>query len=278
MLKTHYQSSASYRTYGSMRLPFLGQTVKAGQCVSPRAILTKDSASYMVHRSVPPNMESVYADMYSGATSPARHRAAPVSMSSSAEYATRFKSRPTTTPKVVGFDPSTVVPREKSGIRGVNGFFPPVKLRGAGFRSRGHYETQSQPGGLELIPVMSPDPSEIRPKTEQSPRPELKTEVSSIIFTGGRSRSVSSKPRTKMDTVQQMKMMHHVHNPDYISCPLEVEQDETLDDLSYLPKPRKQLIPTKDVPFVYRYKVKKNMNKLNHMMASRAPVFPEHIW
>ena len=42
------------------------------------------------------------------------------------------------------------------------------------------------------------------------------------------------------------------------------------DDLSYLPPP-KRILPKRDVPWVFRYKVKRNMNELSKIMASKPP-------
>lgn len=47
--------------------------------------------------------------------------------SSSSEFAKRFMTRPTTQPKVVEFNVSKMSAQKRR--RGINGFFPPVKLR-----------------------------------------------------------------------------------------------------------------------------------------------------
>ena len=43
------------------------------------------------------------------------------------------------------------------------------------------------------------------------------------------------------------------------------------DDLSYLPPP-KRILPKRDVPWVFRYKVKRNMNELSKIMASKPQI------
>jgi hypothetical protein len=44
-------------------------------------------------------------------------------------------------------------------------------------------------------------------------------------------------------------------------------------DLSYLPRP-KNFVARRDVPWIYRYKVKKNMNQLSKIMASKSDYCP----
>ncbi|KAK2190255.1 hypothetical protein NP493_85g05049 [Ridgeia piscesae] len=51
-----------------------------------------------------------------------------------------------------------------------------------------------------------------------------------------------------------------------------INRSDTCDDLSFLPRPK--MIVSRDNPWVFRYKVKKNMNELSKIMASRPPPPP----
>lgn len=58
--------------------------------------------------------------------------------------------------------------------------------------------------------------------------------------------------------------------PEGIVYPNIVNETIDYDDLSMLPPP-KRIMPRKEVPWVFRYKVKRNMNDLAKIMASKTP-------
>lgn len=65
----------------------------------------------------------------------------------------------------------------------------------------------------------------------------------------------------------------HFCLPDYMETPIlypNVASDRAADynDLTCLPPPKK-ILPRKDAPWVYRFKVKRNMNALSRIMASK---------
>ena len=49
-----------------------------------------------------------------------------------------------------------------------------------------------------------------------------------------------------------------------------MQDGDNFEDLTNLPKP-KMLVSRGELPWVYRYKVKKSMNELSKIMASKAP-------
>jgi len=85
-----------------------------------------------------------------------------------------------------------------------------------------------------------------------------------------RTRSVCSRAMGPMgnsrmtpDTIRTSNSM-----PDGIVYPNIISENMDYDDLSYLPPP-KRILPRREVPWVFRYKVKRNMNELAKIMASK---------
>lgn len=58
-----------------------------------------------------------------------------------------------------------------------------------------------------------------------------------------------------------------------IIYPNIISEDVDYDDLSLLPPP-KRILPRRELPWVFRYKVKRNMNELAKIMASRPSPTP----
>lgn len=115
-------------------------------------------------------------------------------------------------------------------------------------------------------PTPGPTP---RPQTEHG---KTMTDASSIIF------STRSKTNlSKHNTDSEMKRQYSVHNPQTLSFPYQVKDHDSINDLCELPKPKKKLVCNKDTPWVYRYKVKKNMNRLAKIMASKTPYLTENL-
>ena len=87
----------------------------------------------LIYRSIPPNPQNyTLSDMLgAGITppNPVKSKQLGLSGSSSSDFARRFKSRPTTQPKVIDFSAGRISSEKRR--RGINGFFPPVKLRGS---------------------------------------------------------------------------------------------------------------------------------------------------
>lgn len=86
----------------------------------------------MIYRSIPPKVQNfTLSDMLdTGLTPNVNFKAKKpkgAAFTSSSEFAKRFLSRPTTQPKVIEFNVGTVKADKRR--RGINGFFPPVKLR-----------------------------------------------------------------------------------------------------------------------------------------------------
>lgn len=96
---------------------------------------------------------------------------------------------------------------------------------------------------LQLVPTSY---SEVRPKSE--------------------SRSISRSSRHSHRSVRKTpESVRTAPPPDNVIIYPETFE---FDDLSYLPRPKKYL-PKRDLPWVFRYKVKRNMNELSKIMASK---------
>ncbi len=90
-----------------------------------------NNESPIFYQSVPPRTGPAYSlpEMFSPTSR--HHRDHPFD---SPAYSSHSKGRTTTRPNVIGLDPRKVLPSgrtRRSHSRGVNGFFPPVKLRGS---------------------------------------------------------------------------------------------------------------------------------------------------
>ncbi|XP_067671091.1 uncharacterized protein [Haliotis asinina] len=259
-------------------------------------MVSRTSAQSLIYRSVPPRpLSYTFTDILE--TYPtqgkSRSKTAPVSTNAPEEYAQRFKSRPTTRPKVVEFDGNAF----KLGLkkRGVTGFLPSVKLR---------VIPPSQPRAknvelpeLQLEPAMS---SSTRQKSTSG-------RLSSRSNRSSRTRKSSTRARDKLSGVERetewgikvdvkspdpgvrfpepgvrfpekfsmanSSYHDHIGLPDYMETPIVYsnvmsERAADYNDLTSLPPPKK-ILPKKDAPWVYRFKVKRNMNALSRIMASK---------
>ncbi|XP_064619957.1 uncharacterized protein LOC135483215 isoform X2 [Lineus longissimus] len=232
-----------------------------------------------IYRSIPanPRDDSLY-DLYARTVmnlSPQPYTrnqaAAPIS---SMEYAKRINARPTTTPKVVGFDSGSLRPQPLK--RGIEGFFPSVKLSGSA------KSTTTTGSKTPLTPTIQ-SPASL--SFEIAPSPEL-----TAHYYRNKTRRKSSKSNTSFASLDKVDRSI----PDIALAPtsLSTEPDTCIrrypyytqtypnvlpkednkpvgGDLSYLPRP-KNFLARRDVPWIYRYKVKKNMNQLSKIMASKS--------
>ena len=92
-----------------------------------RALVANQSLMFH-YKSVPPRTGPAYSlpEMFSPSSRQTSFH--------SPTYSSHSKGRTSTKPNVVGLDPKQVIPsgrNRRSHSRGVNGFFPPVKLRGS---------------------------------------------------------------------------------------------------------------------------------------------------
>ncbi|XP_076458194.1 uncharacterized protein LOC143291935 [Babylonia areolata] len=83
---------------------------------------------------------------------------------------------------------------------------------------------------------------------------------------------LSSSKLSTLDT-QTFAADHHHHHPqalggEYPGYAQALAHSENYDDLSELPKP-KRIQPRRDLPWVFRFKVKKELNALSKIMASK---------
>ncbi|CAH1773603.1 unnamed protein product [Owenia fusiformis] len=209
-------------------------------------------------------------------------------LSASEEFATKFRQRPTTQPRVIGFDNLSMRPPEKVLVRGVYGFFPPVKLRnGSGtssktsLSSRRSQDIQLEGPSMELVPQ----------ETQSLPAPSVASRSKS-----GKSRKSSKSADaglTHEPTVVSPRMRDNEDDKDNKEpaqssiphLPPTPAADQTakrvypnivdpvnkpFSDLSFLPRPKK-MTNRNNSPWVYRFKIKKGMNQLTKLMSSKTP-------
>ncbi|XP_053392383.1 uncharacterized protein LOC128555048 [Mercenaria mercenaria] len=211
------------------------------------------SSKNLIYRSIPPKPHTfTLSDMlepnFTHQMGAPHNKKLGLTGSSSSEFAKRFMSRPTTQPKVVEFNVKKMGAQKR---RGINGFFPPVKLRGSAKADKSVPTVAfsepppppSEPSPLQLVPTAY---SEVRPKSESR----------SISRSSRHShRSIRKTPESVRTAPPQENMTIYPETFEF-------------DDLSYLPRPKKYL-PKRDLPWVFRYKVKRNMNELSKIMASK---------
>lgn len=218
-----------------------------------RRITIPGKSQQLIYRSIPPKVQNfTFSDMLDTGITPNLKAKKPkgASFTSSSEFAKRFMSRPTTQPKVIEFNAGTVKADKRR--RGINGFFPPVKLRISARKeprkkmSVTPEPTQQTPARLQLIPTSY---SEVRPRSSKS------RSISRASRSSVHSRKTPDSIRTAPPGIETLAIY-----PETFDC----------DDFSFLPPP-KRILPKRDVPWVYRYKVKRNMNELSKIMASKPP-------
>ena len=92
----------------------------------------RDTSKSLIYRSIPPKPHTfTLSDMiepnFTHQMGAPQGKKLGLTGSSSSEFAKRFMTRPSTQPRVVEFNVSKMGSQKKR--RGINGFFPPVKLR-----------------------------------------------------------------------------------------------------------------------------------------------------
>lgn len=205
----------------------------------------------LIYRSIPPKPHTfTLSDMIEpnfGQLGGIHNKKLGLTGSSSSEFAKRFMSRPTTQPKVVDFKVSKMSAKR----RGINGFFPPVKLRCS---AKAHEKS---------TPVPASEPTPVTP--ERNPLQLIPTSYSEVQPKSA-SRSMSCSSRHSTRSVRKTPESVRTAPPQENG----VVYPETFDfdDISLLPRPKK-ILPRRDLPWVFRYKVKRNMNELSKIMASK---------
>lgn len=102
-----------------------------------------------------------------------------------------------------------------------------------------------QEGSLQLVPTSY---SEVRPKSA--------------------SRSISRASKTSRHSVR--KTPESVRTAPQPDSNIVYPETFEFDDLSTTSSPKK-VLPKRDLPWVFRYKVKRNMNELSKIMANKNP-------
>ncbi|KAL4239393.1 hypothetical protein ACF0H5_000210 [Mactra antiquata] len=208
----------------------------------------------LIYRSIPPKPHTfTLSDMLEPTTSQkgggVQNKKLGLTGSTSSEFAKRFMTRPTTQPKVVEFSVSKMSAQKRR--RGINGFFPPVKLRYSAKQEKTPPVITEPPPGiternpLQLIPTAY---SEVRPKSASR----------SISRSSRRSQVSQRSVRKTPESVRTAPPSEHIIYPETFE----------FDDLSLIPPPKK-ILPRRDLPWVFRYKVKRNMNELSKILASK---------
>lgn len=261
----HLSNSSANNNATNMKLPPISNGLADGAADTSGAIDARNGdgapiqrthvpgkSQQMIYRSIPPKVQNfTFSDMLDGANTSNSKAKKPKGavITSSSEFAKRFMSRPTTQPKVIDFKPGAVKVDKRR--RGINGFFPPVKLR---LSSKKDFpkeqmtpEPAQVPSRLQLVPTSY---SEVRPKSASKSRSISRASRAS------RASSIYSRPDSIRTAPPGPETL--VVYPETFDC----------DDLSYLPPP-KRILPKRDVPWVFRYKVKRNMNELSKIMASK---------
>lgn len=249
----------STQKLGSVTLPPIN-SVRNNGGTSPgpmNGIFTnRSNAQQLLYRSVPAkNSGESFSDMLSSSSMGKYGRQHLISSNSPMEYAERFKARPMTKPTLVEFATKELdkVKRHSKSMRTsrrqIEGFFPPMKLRRNGKPLTPDMMDTQMATKMELAPTAY---SDIRSKSERG----FMANSPFIRRTPDSCRTVQTFPE------------NNIVYPSVIS-----EQDGEYDDLSMLPPPKK-ILPKRELPWVFRYKVKRNMNELAKIMASKPPSIP----
>lgn len=218
-------------------------------------ITNRANAHQLIYRSVPPkNSGESFSDMLGGSPMGKYGKQSIVSSNSPLEYAERFKAKPMTKPNLVQFTTGELdkVKRHSNSMRTsrrkIEGFFPPMKLRQNGKPLSPDMET-TLATKMELAPSAY---SDIRSKSERG--------------------FMSNSPFFRR-TPDSYRTLHTYPDNNIVYPSVISEQEGEYDDLSLLPPPKK-LLPKRELPWVFRYKVKRNMNELAKIMASKPPAIP----
>ncbi|XP_041364718.1 uncharacterized protein LOC121380051 [Gigantopelta aegis] len=279
------QATRSPTTLGkaTFRLPPIQESVGYGGFGGVK--MSKNSQT-LIFRSVPPRPFSyTFSDeinnSYGSRRSKSRSKTAPVSINSPRDYVQRFKSRPVTKPNVVEFNGGSVLMEMNAGARCADGFFPPVKLRLMPYQSKGR--TTIEPSHLHLEPISRPETG-IRSDTTLPHSPNSTQLVQHSKTPGSLHRHIVTMKSPELAEAPKEKSPEScVRFPDFpdddkcsdpeysIVYPnILSDKNHKCDDLSSLPRP-KRIHAKRELPWVFRFKVKKNMNSLSKIMASKTP-------
>lgn len=232
----------------TVKLPPINESGRGdhGALVAGTDTYAKAGQQHLIYRSVPPKQISyTFTDMFGNSITPGRYQRSSIQGSLPSDYAKRFKERPTTKPKVVQFNAGQVV-AEGLGRPRVNGFFPPVKLRKNKKNAQNNHEENifMDDNAVHLAPTSF---SDLRAKSAKTV----------LRYTPAHARKSPDSIRTAPAGMETA-----------IIYPSVLSENLDYDDLSLLPPP-KRILPKRELPWVFRYKVKKNMNELAKIMASK---------
>lgn len=249
----------STQKLGSVTLPPINTTrnnVGASPGPINGIITNRSNAQQLIYRSVPPNNSGEsFSDLLGGSPMGKFGRQNIVSSNSPLEYAERFKARPMTKPTLVEFATGELdkVKRHSNSMRTsrrkIEGFFPPMKLRKNGKATSPDMTDTPLATKMELAPSAY---SDIRSKSERG--------------------FMAHSPFIRR-TPDSYRTLHTYPDNNIVYPSVISEQEGEYDDLSLLPPPKK-LLPKRELPWVFRYKVKRNMNELAKIMASKPPTIP----
>ncbi|ESP01099.1 hypothetical protein LOTGIDRAFT_238372 [Lottia gigantea] len=251
---------------------------------TPQIKMASRGNTHMIYRSIPPRPHSyTFTDILDGLPKSSRSKTAPLHTTVPEEYIQRFCSRATAKPKVIDFDGGNV---QNSRVTHVskNGFFPPLRLK---LLQTNHKPLELQEPGvqlsrLQLAPLskksMKGRRNKQKPLVSSKSNPEVNRSENNLplkVPLPG-----SDSPRLK-STHSNVTSTNSVGREEYqalesvdsnIVYPNIMSHSEEFDDLSNFPPPKK-IMPNRELPWVYRFKVKKGMNALSKIMASKPTMF-----
>ncbi|KAL5018473.1 hypothetical protein ScPMuIL_004195 [Solemya velum] len=236
----------------TLKLPPINERgILAVRCLD--GMEARSSTQQLIFRSVPPFKTSyTISDLIEAerATGGSRQNMAGLGPRTPGEYAKRFKPRSTKKPHIIEFNASSVDIENARKKRATIGFFPSVKIRISSRMRSSEFEFESPSSRMHLEPSSYTD---IRPRS-----------------TASRS-GCSSQPLVTPDSSRTF-------HENSIIYPNIAPESMDFDDLSYLPPP-KRIMPKRENPWVFRYKVKRSMNELAKIMASKPqPVIEQTVF
>ncbi|XP_052760073.1 uncharacterized protein LOC128220130 [Mya arenaria] len=243
------------------------------------------SSKSLIYRSIPPKPHTFTLSDMIGESLPQQKgvtsKKLGMSGSSSSEFAKRFLSRPMAQPKVVEFNVGKMSVHKRR--RGINGFFPPVKLRMASSatmaKSPTHSAVSSEIGQYvhqqlhgPTVHAMSaplmPTGSNTATTTTNGTMQLAPTSFSEVRPKSA-SRSISRASRTSRHSVR--KTPESVRTAPPLDTGIVYPETFEFEDINHLPNQKTQVLPPRNLPWVFRYKVKRNMNELSKIMANKNP-------
>ncbi|KAH3864435.1 uncharacterized protein LOC127866879 isoform X2 [Dreissena polymorpha] len=281
---SEHNTLASYKAASGALPPLVGskgnsvfnlkQTGKCGPNPVPATTATMvsqnqrgSSSKSLIYRSIPPKPHTfTLSDMIGESLSQNRvNKKLGLTGSSSSEFAKRFISRPTTQPKVIEFNVGKISAQKRR--RGINGFFPPVKLRGT---SSAKFTPPSTHTSEPVAHAMSAPPVPTATTTTAAPGSALQLVPTSYseVRPKSASRSISRASRTSRRSLRQTP--ESVRTAPAQDSNIVYPETFEFDELSTMLGP-KRVLPRRDLPWVFRYKVKRNMNELSKIMSTKQP-------